>query len=187
MSKNKKEGKIEVQLIEDRAILWDAEEGRKIFESDYYGKFMDDRLELSMVETTLLLEDGKITIIDANGNQISAEELKGICRKADPRFDVRYTVYRDLRKRELPTRTGFKFGCDFRVYDRGVKPLKRGPKAAKEHTKWIVFAVQEGYTFSFPELSRAVRLAHNIRANMLWAIVSESKEVKYYQVTFFKP
>jgi len=186
-SKTKGDGKVEARLIEDRAIIWDAEEGKKIFESDYYGKFMEDRLELALVEAMLLLEEGRIAIIDADGKRLSIDEMKEICRKADQRFDVRYTVYRDLRKRELPTRTGFKFGCDFRVYDRGVKPLKRGPKAAKEHTKWIVFSVQEGYTFSFPELSRAVRLAHNIRANMLWAVVSESKEVKYYQVTFFKP
>ncbi len=183
MSKKKNEA----QLIEDRAILWDAEEGKKIFEGDYYGKLTEDRLELSLVEATLLLEEGKIAVKDGNGREMSAEELKGTCRKADPRFDVRYTVYRDLRKRGLPTRTGFKFGCDFRVYGRGVKPLKRGPKAAKEHTKWIVFAVPEGYVFSFAELSRAVRLAHNIRANMLWAIVSPGGEVKYYQVTFFKP
>lgn len=183
MSKNKK---IEAQLIEDRAIIWDAEEGKKIFESDYYGKFREDRLELALVEAMMLLEEGRIAVIGENGEMV-IEELRQSCKRIDPRFDIRYTVYKDLRKRGLPTRTGFKFGCDFRVYDRGVKPLKRGPKAAKEHTKWIVFAVPEGYVFSFPELSRAVRLAHNIRANMLWAIVSEGKEVKYYQVTFFKP
>jgi len=188
MGKKKKEEKqIEAHLIEDRAIIWDAEEGKKIFESDYYGKFREDRLELALVETVLLLENGRIAVLDSEGKRMNVDELKESCRKIDSRFDVKYTVYTDLRKRELPTRTGFKFGCDFRVYARGVKPLRRGPKDAKEHTKWIVFAVPEGYTFSFPELSRAVRLAHNIRANMLWAIVSEAKEVKYYQVTFFKP
>ena len=86
----------------------------------------------------------------------------------------------------MPTRTGFKFGCDFRVYAKGAKPLKRGPKTAKEHTKWIVYAVPKGYKCSFPELSRAVRLAHNIRANMLWAIVDKD-HVRYYSVQFFKP
>ena len=109
------------------------------------------------------------------------------CKEIDPRFVFRYCVYKDLRDRGLPTRTGFKFGCDFRVYNRGVKPLKRGPKQAGEHTKWIVFAVPEGFEFSFPELSRAVRLAHNIRANMLWAVVNKKGKVNYFSVKFFKP
>ena len=187
MSKNKKEKQTEARLTEDRAIIWDAEAGKQIFEADYYGKLMEDRLELSLVEAALLLEEEKISVTGPEGADMNNDDFRKTCERSDRRFNVRYTVYRDLRKKGLPVRTGFKFGCDFRVYDRGVKPLKRGPKGAKEHTKWIVFAVPEGYVFSFPELSRAVRLAHNIRANMLWAVVSETKEVKYYQVTFFKP
>ncbi|MGC9310542.1 MAG: tRNA-intron lyase, partial [Candidatus Aenigmatarchaeota archaeon] len=56
------------------------------------------------------------------------------------------------------------------------------PKNVKEHTKWIVHAIPENYTCSFPELSRAVRLAHNIRAKMLWAVVDEEGDVTYYEV-----
>ncbi len=179
--------KTEAVISEDRAIIWDRENGRKIFEEEFYGKWREDRLELALVEAALMLENGVIEIKDAAGNQLDFEKFKIYASEKDSRFFHRYAVYRDLRGRGLPTRTGFKFGCDFRVYGRGVKPLKRGPKSAKEHTKWIVFAVPEGYTFSFPELSRAVRLAHNIRANMLWAVVSENSEIKYYQVTFFKP
>jgi tRNA-intron endonuclease len=104
----------------------------------------------------------------------------------DKRFTERYRVYEDLRDRGLLVRTGFKFGCDFRVYERGVQ-LKKGPKTAKEHTKWIVFSVPEDYTCSFQELSRAVRLAHNIRARMLWAIVDNEGDVTYYQILRMKP
>ena len=104
----------------------------------------------------------------------------------DKGFEERYRVYEDLRERGLLVRTGYKFGCDFRVYERGVQ-LKKGPKSAKEHTKWIVFAVPEDYTCSFQELSRAVRLAHNIRARMLWSIVDNEGDVTYLQVTRHKP
>ena len=83
-------------------------------------------------------------------------------------------------------RTGFKFGCDFRVYERGVQ-LKKGPKSAKEHTKWIVFCVPEDFTMSFQELSRSVRLAHNIRARMLWAIVDNEGDCTYYIIQRMKP
>ena len=104
-----------------------------------------------------------------------------VAHHADERFPERFRVYEDLRERGLLVRTGFKFGCDFRVYDRGVK-LKKGPKSQKEHTKWIVFAIPEDYTCGFQELSRAVRLAHNIRAKMLWAVVDNEGDVTYYEI-----
>jgi len=177
----------EARLAEDRVIIWEREKGREIFESDYYGKLKEDRLELSLIEAAYLASTGVIKISDAEGKSLDAKAFIKYCCKIDRRFDFRYAVYNDLRGKQLPTRTGFKFGCDFRVYAKGVKPLKRGPKSAKEHTKWIVYAVPEKFVCSFQELSRAVRLAHNIRANMLWAIVNEECRVGYYQVTFFKP
>jgi len=176
---------IEAKLAEDKVIVWNREGAKEIFETEYYGKLKEDRLELALIEACLLLEKKKIKIFGEK--EIKFSEFYDYCCSIDKRFPFRYSVYKDLRERGLPTRTGFKFGCDFRVYERGVKPLKRGPKGAHEHTKWIVFALQEGFVFSFPELSRAVRLAHNIRANMLWAIVDKENKVNYYQVQFFKP
>lgn len=177
----------EAIVAEDKVIIWDREKAKKIYDEGVFGKLKEDRLELALLEAAYLLEKGTIKISDMKGKGFSKDEFLGYCSKIDERFSFRYAVYKDLRERELPTRTGFKFGCDFRVYEKGVKPLKRGPKAAREHTKWIVFAVPEGFTFSFPELSRAVRLAHNIRANMLWAVVDPKMHVSYFQVQFFKP
>ncbi len=176
----------EVVLAENRAVVWDREKANELFEELYVGKPREDRLELALIEAAYLLDIGRITMVDKAGKAVEKEEMFQYCSQKDPRFGFRYAVYRDLRNRELPTRTGFKFGCDFRVYNKGVKPLKRGPKGAGEHTKWVVFAVPDNYVFSFPELSRAVRLAHNIRANMLWAVVSKDS-VGYYAVKFFKP
>ncbi len=178
--------KVEARLAEDKVFVWDREAAKNIFENDYYGKLKEDRLELALIEAALLLEKGKIELLDDGNNILSADFYK-YCSDIDPRFHERYIVYKDLRERGLPTRTGFKFGCDFRVYNRGVKPLKRGQKQAHEHTKWIVFAVPKKFIFGFQEMSRAVRLAHNIRANMLWAVVDEENKVRYFSVTFFKP
>lgn len=173
---------IEAKLTEDRVTIWNIESGTHIFDNEYCGKLKEDRLELALIEAALLLEKKKIKI-----EGFTFKKFFKCCCKIDPRFSFRYLVYKDLREKQLPTRTGFKFGCDFRVYERGVKPLKRGPKAATEHTKWVVFTIPEDYICSFAELSRAVRLAHNIRANMLWAIVSKDSSIRYYSVTFFKP
>jgi tRNA-intron endonuclease len=138
-----------------------------------------------LVEALLLLKRGRIRVFK-EGKQLDFKELFAHSAALDKRFTERYRVYEDLRERGLLVRTGYKFGCDFRVYERGVQ-LKKGPKSAKEHTKWIVFAVPEDYSCSFQELSRAVRLAHNIRARMLWAIVDNEGDVTYLQVTRHKP
>ncbi len=168
---------------EGKIIVWKGFE--KIYEPGYYGKQLGDRLEMALVEACLLLKRGRIRVF-SNGKQMTFQELYDHARSLDRRFTERYRVYEDLRERGLLVRTGFKFGCDFRVYERGVQ-LKKGPKSAKEHTQWIVFCVPEDYTLSFQELSRSVRLAHNIRARMLWAVVDNEGDATYYQIVRHKP
>jgi tRNA-intron endonuclease, archaea type len=174
------------ELVEEKVIVWNKDGAKQIFDLGWYGDFLENRIELSLVEAALLLERGRIEI-SKNKKKMTFDEFYKHCIKTDIRFHIRYIVYKDLRERGLPVRTGFKFGCDFRVYERGVTPIKKGPKAPHEHTKWIVFTVPEDYSCSFHELSRAVRLAHNIRANMLWAIVDNENDVTYYSITYLSP
>ena len=174
---------LDTYLEEDKVMA--PEKGEEVYEPGYYGKLIDNRLELALVEACLMLKRGRIRVL-VNNKPIKFKDLFDHARSIDKRFPERYRVYEDLRERGLLVRTGFKFGCDFRVYERGVK-LVKGPKGAKEHTKWIVFCVSEDFTCSFQELSRAVRLAHNIRARMLWAIVDNEGDVTYYQITRHKP
>lgn len=195
MSKNREE--VEPEYVKEEPVkeIVDCtlEEGKVIaidkmeyvYEPGYYGKQFGDRLELALVEAVLLLKRGRIRVF-SQGKQIDFKTLYDHATSLDKRFPERYRVYEDLRERGLLVRTGFKFGCDFRVYERGVQ-LKKGPKSAKEHTKWIVFCVPEDYTMSFQELSRSVRLAHNIRARMLWAIVDNESDCTYYIIQRMKP
>ncbi|MBI4173313.1 MAG: tRNA-intron lyase [Candidatus Aenigmarchaeota archaeon] len=147
-----------------------------------FGKDMDGRLELAFVEAAYLLEKGRIKA-KRSGKALNLEKFLAFGMEKDKRLHERYVVYKDLRERGLLVKTGFKFGCDFRVYKRGVRVVRKGPKAPEEHTRWVVHCVPEDYTCSFQELSRAVRLAHSIRATMLWAIVDNENNVTYYQVT----
>lgn len=174
------------ELEEDKVIIWNKGDGRKIFDKGWFGEMFDDRLELSIIEATFLLERKKIEI-KKDRKKVTLKSIYKHAQKRDNRFLIKYNVYKDMRERGLPVRTGFKFGCDFRVYERGVSPIKRGPKSSREHTKWIVFCVSEDYDCSFQELSRAVRLAHNIRANMLWAVVDNEGDCTYYSVTYISP
>ena len=176
---NEKEAKIpDGSLLENKVIVAKAFDE---LEQRNYGKRIEDRLELALVEAAYLLEKRKL-LIRKGKKKLSFKVFLEHCLTLDKRFHEKYTVYKDLRGRGLVVKTGFKFGCDFRVYQRGVL-VKRGPKAPTEHTRWIVYCVPEDYTCSFQELSRAVRLAHSIRATMLWAIVDGENDITFYEIT----
>ncbi len=150
-----------------------------------YGKIIDDKLEIAFVEALYLVAKKKL-VVYSKKKVAEFKELMDAGLGINKDLHTTYIVYRDLRERGLTVKTGYKFGCHFRVYERGVR-IKRGPKEAHEHTKWIVHAVAEDYVCSFPELSRAVRLAHNIRAKMLWALVDNELDVTYYQIIRIRP
>lgn len=174
---------IKGELLENRVVVWD----KKVFDELQdrgYGKVLNDRLELSLVEAMFLKNKGKLEVFmkeEKKKKKLTKQEFYSYCEKNERNFHARLIVYSDLRERGFTVKTGLKFGCDFRVYERGVK-IKRGPKAPHEHTKFVVHAIPEEFTCSFPELSRAVRLAQNIRAEMIWAVVDSENDVTYYGI-----
>jgi len=172
----------EARLLENKFVI--AKGFDELLQRSY-GKLAEKRLELSFVEALYLLEKGRVSV-KKGGKKLGFQGLMGFGLERDKRLHEKYMVYKDLRDRGFVAKTGFKFGCDFRVYQRGVG-VKRGPKSASEHTKWIVYTVPEDYVCAFAELSRAVRLAHSIRARMLWAIVDNENCVTYFEVVRIKP
>jgi tRNA-intron endonuclease len=182
----------EGELIEDRVIIWDPS-AVELYDESGYGKPLPEenpqRLELDLIEATFLVERGKLKVFvkeDGTKKFLELADLFKIGENKVHQFHPAYTVYRDLRNRGFLVKTGFKFGSTFRVYDRGVK-LKRGPKAPHEHTRWVVHPVAEEAAFSLPEMSRAVRLAHNIRATFVWAVVDRENDVTYYVIQRITP
>lgn len=182
----------EGELIENRVIIWKPE-AVTLYDESGYGKPQPEenpnRLELDLIEATYLVEKGKLKIfVKENGKKrkIDLPELMEIGSKNVNLFQPSFAVFRDLRNRGYLVKTGFIFGSIFRCYERGVK-LKRGPKAPHEHTKWVVQPVAEESAFSLPEMSRAVRLAHNIRATFVWAVVDRENKVTYYIIQRITP
>ena len=172
---------MELKLTTSGAYLkGEQKELEEVHSEAYYGKLNEGKLELSPSEATHLLDRGLLEV------QQSFEEIYDYYCEHDSDFVQKYAAYSDLRERGLIIKTGFKFGAHFRVYSRGVNPYK-ADKGRKEHTKFIVHAVRENEDLSFQEMSRAVRLANNIRADMMWAVVDSEKDVTYYQVDHKTP
>ena len=137
-------------------------------------KTLSSRIELSLIEALFLIENKKLEVI-RNDKKLTFEDLVKIGESLEKNFYEKFLVFRDLRKRGLLVRTGFKFGADFRVYERGAK-------IKSSHSKFLVHVIPEEYSCSFPELSRAVRLANSVNKKMVFAVVDEESNITYYLV-----
>lgn len=178
------------EFLEDRVVVWNKDEGNKIYSERYFGKWVEEGKVKSLLlslEEAMHLVQRNLLAVKRNGKLLSAEELMVLCVSIDKEFSYKFAVYRDLRNRGFIVKSGFKFGTHFRVYDRGVNPYKEGSKEAKEHTKYNVHAVPENHTMSYQEWSRYVRLSHNIKATALLAVVDEEGDVTYYKITRVRP
>jgi len=100
--------------------------------------------------------------------------------KKNKKFYLKFQVFKNLREKGFCTKTGFKFGFDFRVYPKGKKP-------GQAHSKWVVNAVSQNERFNSIELSRMVRLSGNIRTEMLIAVVDSENDVNYYAIERITP
>jgi len=166
-------------LLEDRVVLWDAEASRRLHEHGFYGKPVGERLQLSLVESAYLLEKGLIQLQDRMGEQLDLSGFTAQASRIESDFDLKFKVYRDLRDRKLVVKTGFKFGTHFRVY-KAVEGLAKVP-----HSEYLVHTVPEDHIFLPPVLSRAVRLAHSVRKQMVFAY--PDGDVHYLEIKRLKP
>jgi len=139
-----------------------------------FGEDAGARQDLSLIEALFLVETKNIGVSDGE-KELDFDDLLKLGSKAEENFYAKYIVYKDLRSRGLLVRTGLKFGTDFRVYERG-STLSTG------HSRYLVHVIPEEHTCSFPELSRAVRLAKGVHKDIIFAIVDEECDVIYYLV-----
>lgn len=146
-------------FLRDRVMVLDAEEANILHDSEFFGKFIGDELQLSLLETAYLLEMDALTVRNAKtGRKITLRGFKTKARQIQSDFDMRLTIYKDLKSKGLIVKTGFKYGTHFRVY-------KGNPD--KQHALYLVHAVAPTYVSTWPEISRAVRLAHGVKKEML--------------------
>ena len=93
---------------------------------------------------------------------------------------VKFSVFKDLRDRGYVVKTALKFGADFRVYDRGVKP-------GEDHAKWVVFPVPEGSTTTWHEFAAKNRVAHSTKKRLLIGVVDDEGDVSYWEIRWIRP
>ena len=170
--------KFNIELISGSAIS--EEKGAKeLYDQSRFGEQKEGKILYSLVEALYLLEKGKADILE-DKKKLKSNEFTKKAVKHEPNFLVRYVVFRDMRNRGYIIKTALKFGADFRVYDRGIKP-------GEDHAKWILYPVRETEVFSWYDFSAKNRVAHSTRKRLLVAIVDEENDCTYYSIAWTRP
>ena len=171
---------VKAKLMEARVITEDSNAARELFNQSCFGILLEDNtVQLNMFEALHLLEKKKINIKDGR-KKVTKDILIAHAQKIEPKYWTKYCVYNDLRTRGYTVKTALKFGADFRVYGRGVKP-------GEDHAKWIVFPVQESEALTWYEFAAKNRVAHSTKKRLLMGIVDEENSVTYYEIRWVRP
>jgi tRNA-intron endonuclease len=165
-------------LAGERAIS-NNKKALDLYGKSRFGEVIGGKVYYSLVEASYLLEKGKINIYD-DKKKLNTYQFITKARKLELTFWPRYCVFRDMRDRGYIIKTALKFGAEFRVYDRGIKP-------GQAHAKWILFPVYESSTMTWHEFAAKNRIAHSTRKKLLIGIVDEEGDVTYYEVNWTKP
>ncbi len=161
----------------DRAVVLDEAEGKRLHEAGYFGKLVGRRLQLSLLETAFLLKAGLIEVRSSDTDRpIRLPRLLREAKAIQPDFALRLRAYEDLTARGVISKTGFKYGAHFRAYE-GDPDVN--------HAKYLVHVVPKGHRGAWPEISRAVRLAHGVKKQILFGEVGP--EVRYVKLERVRP
>ena len=174
------------EIIENRLIVWNIEDSKKLFSNGYYGKpigiskpkpeEINVPLILDLIEGLYLLENRKISIFK-DKKKISVDEMITICKKEYHDFDKKYLVYKNFRDKGYIINPGLKFGCDFAVYEKGP---------GIDHAPFLI----QVYNRSDPVTSTAIvlagRLATTVRKQFILAIPKGKNKVDFLALDWWK-
>ena len=171
--------KFNVIIVGERLIAEDKNEAHNLYDQSRYGEIKDNKIQYSLVEGLYLLEKERVDILDGK-KKINFDDFVKKAVKKEKNFWTRYVAYRDIRNRGYIVKTALKFGADFRIYDRGIKP-------GEDHAKWIMYPVKETDSMTWYEFSAKNRVAHSTRKRLLLAIVDDENDCTYYEVSWTRP
>jgi len=174
------------ELVENRLIVWDIEDSRKLFSSGYYGKpigipkpkfdEINVPLILDLIEGLYLLEIKKISVYKEN-KKVTTETMTEICKKEYHDFDKKYLVYKNFRDKGYIINPGIKFGCDFAVYEKGP---------GIDHAPFLIQVYNRSDHISSTGIVLAGRLATTVRKQFILAIPKGKGKVDFLALDWWK-
>ncbi len=146
------------ELLGDRVLVVD-QEATPALAAIHMGVGHGQGVLLSLSEAAYLQSLGQLAPVMAG----APVDVAGVAGRLQAHAPLTSPVYADLRSRGVLPRSGFKFGTHWRGY-------RTGPD--ESHAEWLIQCVDLEEPLAWPELSRAVRVAHGVKKQLLLAAVS---------------
>ncbi len=172
---------VQTHFARERVITEASDLARELYNQSAFGTVLDDgKVQLSLTEALFLQEKKKIIITDGRKQPVDFEKFVRRASRVEPNFWIRYAVYKDMRNRGYIVKTALKFGADFRVYDRGIKP-------GQDHARWIIYPVHEGEKYTWFDFAAKNRVAHSTKKRLMMGVVDDENDVTYWEVRWVRP
>ena len=163
------------ELVENRIIVWNIEDSKKLFSEGYYGKpigipkpkieEIDAPLILDLIEGYYLLEKKKITITKLK-QKIKTDEMIEICKQEVHDFEKKYIVYKNFRDKGYIINPGIKFGID--------------------HAPFLIQVYNRNEPITSTGIVLAGRLATTVRKQFILAIPKGKEKVDFLALDWWK-
>jgi tRNA-intron endonuclease len=181
VKKEKAKESVKSELLKERVVTENSDDAKDFYNQSRFGQLLaNGKVQLSLIEAFYLMSRKKLEIFDGRKKNLSEEAFLTRARKHDKNFFVRYSVFKDIRDRGYVIKTALKFGADFRVYDRGVKP-------GEDHARWVVYPVHESSAMTWYEFAAKTRVAHSTRKRLMIGVVDDEGDVSYWEIKWTRP
>jgi tRNA-intron endonuclease len=164
-------------LLSNHIIIFDNKISEDLHRKEFFGKPFGDGLQISFIEAWYLFEKDILNIETTNGDKINKKQMKDIFQQLQPDIEARFTVYNDLKNRRFIVKTGYKYGAHFRVYTKQI---------GMAHADYLVHAIEEEFKGTWADMSRAVRLAHSVNKEFVFAKINR-KSIDYIKLGRLRP
>lgn len=174
------------ELIENRIIVWDIKNSKKLFSNGYYGKpigipkpkfdEINVPLILDLIEGYYLLQNSVIKIYKGS-KSVTEKQMLEICQSEYHNFDKKYIVYKNFRGKGYIINPGIKFGCDFAVYQKGP---------GIDHAPYLVQVYNRSDVITSTDVVLAGRLATTVRKQFILAIPRGKDNVDFLALDWWK-
>jgi len=169
---------IQAQLSSEK-ISSNSKSAFELYDKSRFGERARNKIEYSLVEALFLVQENKL-LVSSGKKQLDEDSILTKLRRIDNKIETKLAVFSDLRSRGYVVKTALKFGAEFRVYEKGVKP-------GQDHARWVLFTVKESDKLNWHDFSAKNRVAHSTKKKLLIAIVDDESDVTYYEIGWIKP
>lgn len=167
---------LQAKLNQDFALIVEKE-GNSLYSQGWYGQYTNkNHLKLDPYETAILLERGRIEVVESNDDILSLSEVVAFFSNNIPNFLVHYLLYKDLRGRGYVIKRHSKNNKYFELYERGATP-----KNAKHLA--LVVPMVEGVLFDIDSIDQIVSESKSISKQLIFAVIDSLGDVSYYSVS----